>query len=146
MMQAADDTPDEGPCALRTVLLIDSEVVVRAPLADYLRDCGLMVLEASTTDEGRTILVEGRARVDVVLCDAAAVGTAAGFLFSRWMRARYPAVPVLLAGSVEKAASLAGDICDEGPSLGKPYDLSVVLDVIRQAYAARPARMDDEQA
>jgi DNA-binding NtrC family response regulator len=138
MAEAIDEPSDTQPDGeLRTVLLIDAEVAVRAPLAIYLRDCGLTVIEAGTTAEAKTVLLESDIQIDVVLCDAAAVGTEAGFAFSRWMKSRFPAVPVLLAGSLQKAASMAGDICEEGPSLAKPYDLNTVLDAMRRAMASK---------
>jgi DNA-binding NtrC family response regulator len=122
---------------LNTVLVVDADVVIRTPLATYLRDCGLRVFEAETTDEARTVLEREAASIDVILCDAATVGSDAGLAFSRWVRANHPGLPVLLAGNVEKTADLAGDICEEGPSLAKPYDLSIVVDAVRQALASR---------
>ena len=122
---------------LRTILLIDAEVAVRAPLAGYLRDCGLTVIEVGTTAEAKRVLLESVIEVDLALCDTVTSGTEAAFAFSQWMKSRFPAIPVLLAGSLEKTVALAGDICDEGPSLSKPYNLSSVLDGMRRALAAK---------
>jgi len=134
---ALDETTDRRETGVETVLIVDAEVAVRAPLAAYLRDCGLRVIEATDTQEARKVLAEGDERVDVILCDAATVGTEAGFLLARWVRAQREGVPVLLAGNVDNAASLAADICEDGPTLSKPYDPSLVADAIRQALAAK---------
>ena len=137
-MTAVSDEPQNGQTGeLRTILLIDSEVAVRAPLAEYLRDCGLRVIEVGTTTEATRVLLESGINVDLALCDTVTSGTEAAFSFAQWMKSRFPAIPVLLAGSLERTAALAGDLCDEGPSLSKPYDLSSVLDDMRRALAAK---------
>lgn len=138
---ALDETMDRREAGVETVLIVDAEVAVRAPLAAYLRDCGLRVIEATDTQEAKKVLAEGTGRVDVILCDAATVGTEAGFEFARWVREEHEGVPVLLAGSIDNAASLAGHICEDGPSLARPYDPSLVADAIRQALAAKARNM-----
>ena len=44
------------PLAIETVLVLDGDVLVRMPIAQYLRDCGYRVLEATSVDEAMTIL------------------------------------------------------------------------------------------
>ena len=41
-----------APC----ILLVERDVIVRTPLAEYLRECGYRVLEAVTAAEARTLL------------------------------------------------------------------------------------------
>lgn len=126
---------------LHAVLLLDADAVVRSALAAYLRDCGLSVIEASDTSEARTVLEDGGSRVDVVLCDIASIGAEPSFAFAQWVRARDHAIPVLMAGTVDSAASVAGDLCEEGPQLSKPYDQSLVVDAIRQALARKDRKV-----
>lgn len=137
MTAVSDEPPNRQTSELRTILLIDGEGAVRAPLASYLRDCGLTVIEVGTIAEAKRVLLEGGMNVDLALCDTVTSGTETAFSFSRWMKSHFPAIPVLLAGSLERTAALAGDLCDEGPSLSKPYDLSSVLDDMRRALAAK---------
>lgn len=120
-----------------TVVLIDADVVVRASLGAYLRDCGLRVIEAVDIDEARTVIAAHAGAVDLVLCDAATVGTQDSFAFMTWVRQNHPDVAFLFAGTVSAAASLAGEICEKGPQLSKPYDHSIVADSIRRALAGR---------
>jgi DNA-binding response OmpR family regulator len=40
------------PC----ILLVDAEELVRAPLAQYLRECGYRVLEATSADEAQRVM------------------------------------------------------------------------------------------
>jgi DNA-binding response OmpR family regulator len=119
------------------ILLVDVDVLVRHELAEYLRHCGYRVIEASTTDEAMTVLSRATDEVGAVLCDAAAVGGVNGFELATWARQRHPGLPVLLAGSPEKAADAVGDLCDDGPQLIRPYDPSLVIERIRQRLAAR---------
>ena len=61
------------------VLIVDSDIISRHAIADYLRHCGYVVVEAAHTDEAITALGEAALQVDVILCDVAAVGTQSGF-------------------------------------------------------------------
>jgi len=119
-----------------TVLIVEADIVVRNPLADYLRACGYRVLEASDTVEARRILGEGPRSVDALLADVEAPGEN-GFAFASWVRANHPGTEVILAGSVARAAEKAGELCRESPALSKPYDHQLVLNEIRRLMAGR---------
>jgi DNA-binding response OmpR family regulator len=121
-----------NPC----VLIVESDVLVRHPLAQYLRDCGYRALEAQNSREARAILEKDGAVVDIVLADVNGAGES-GFELASWIRPRYPALEILLAGTVAKATEKAGELCRDGPSLAKPYDHRLVLDRIRRLLAAR---------
>jgi DNA-binding response OmpR family regulator len=122
------------PC----ILIIDADILVRHPLAEYLRECGYRVVQAANFDEARELFTQRRRRltIDVVLADADAPGAENAFAFAGWLRANRPDVEIILAGSVGAAAEKAGDLCEEGP-LGKPYDHQLVLDRIRRSLATR---------
>lgn len=130
MIAGAEDT-------LEVVLIVDADAVIRTPLATYLRECGPRVMEAASTEEAEQILEREASAIDVILCDAATVGSDARFGFARWVRSGHPDLPVLLSGNVEKAADVAGNLCEVGPALAKPYNRSVVIDAVRQALAAK---------
>ncbi len=119
-----------------TVLIVEADILVRNPLADYLRECGYRVLEASDTTEARRILGDGPRSVDAVLADVEAAGEN-GFSFALWVRANHPGTDVILAGSVARATEKAGELCQEGPALTRPYDHQLVLNEIRRMKAQR---------
>jgi hypothetical protein len=48
-----------------------------------------------------------------------------------------------LAGTLERAASAVGNLCEEGLMLTKPYDSKIVLDRIKQLLAKRAWRNTD---
>jgi len=121
-----------------SILVVEPEILVRHQLAKYLRDCGYRVVQASSTDEARSLF--GRRRrivIDVVLLDIAAPGEENSFALGRWLRENRPGVEVILTGSIEAATEKAADLCERGPPLSKPYDHQIVVDRIRRALAAR---------
>jgi DNA-binding response OmpR family regulator len=120
------------PC----VLIVEADVVVRHPLAEYLRECGYRVLEAQGAAEAQTLLETMSSSIDVILADAKGPA-AGGFELTMWVRRFCPNVAVVLAGGVAKAVEKAGEICQDGPALSKPYEHHLVLDRIRRAVAAR---------
>ena len=116
-------------------MLVERDIIVRSPLAEYLRECGYRVLEAVTTAEARELL--GAADdISLVLAESD-VPEDGGFVLRAWIRENYPDIEVILAGSVTKAAEKAGDICRDGPALSKPYHHQFVLNTIRRLLATR---------
>jgi DNA-binding response OmpR family regulator len=122
------------PC----ILIVDADILVRHPLAEYLRECGYRVVQAANLDAARKYFMQRHRPlvIDVVLADANVPGAENAFTFAGWLRANQPSVKIILAGSVNVTAQKAGDLCEEGP-LGKPYDHQLVLDRIRRLLAAR---------
>jgi DNA-binding response OmpR family regulator len=122
------------PC----ILIVDDDILIRHPLAEYLRECGYRVVQAANLDEARKLFTQRRRRltIDVVLADVSAPGAENAFAFAAWVRANRPGVEVILAASVDTAAEKAGELCEEEP-LRKPYDHQLVLDRIRRLLAAR---------
>ena len=53
------------PC----ILIVEKDLLVRTPLAEYLRECGYLVLEASSAGDARTLLEDGSRRIDIVLAE-----------------------------------------------------------------------------
>lgn len=118
------------------ILIVESDILVRGPLAQYLRECGYRVIEATNIAEARSYLSDAGIAVDVVLADAEPSG-GNGFDLMKWIRAQRPEVAVILAGSVDKAVKKAADLCNDGPSPAKPYDHADVLAQIRRLIAMR---------
>ena len=51
----------------RRSILVEGDIVVRHPLAEYLRECGFTVFEASNGDEAKRALTTPSLQIDVVL-------------------------------------------------------------------------------
>ena len=128
--------------ARQSILLVDSEVLVRHAIADYLRECGYDVVEAATTDEAVTVLGDDGIPVDAVMCDVAATGSRSGFELSVWTKSARPGLAVILAGSLSAAAGAAAQLCDQGPHVARPYDPQMVVDYVRRLLAQRDRAQD----
>lgn len=118
------------------VLIVEADVLIRSPLADYLRDCGYKVFEVANGQEARRILGDPGVAIDIVLANVNAP-MESGFALAVWIRANHPTVEVDLVGTVAAAVEKAADICEEGPAQSIPYDHKLVHDRIRQLLAAR---------
>ena len=113
-----------------TVLVLESEVVTRAFLANYLRACGYRVVEARSAAEAITILQESSALIRVVLSEAEN-----GFKLSAWVKANCPKTKIILAANAERASQAAADLCDAGPHGRRPYDPQLLIQRIRAHLA-----------
>jgi DNA-binding response OmpR family regulator len=130
--------PDASkPAPVETVLVLEDDVLVRMPICQYLRDCGYRVLDAASADEATKILQKPDIQIDVILSDVEMHGKMNGFGFAQWARSVRPGVDIVLAGTPERAARAAGELCEQGPILVKPYDHKIVLDRIKRLLAAR---------
>jgi DNA-binding response OmpR family regulator len=105
--------------------------VARFALADYLRDCGFRVIEAATPAEARAVLGQTEVTVDVTLIAAEFDGRTAGFALAQWVRSTRPSTQIILAGTVDRAAHDAGELCAEGPQMRRPYDPQQVVERIK---------------
>jgi len=121
------------------ILIVEADVLVRHPLAEYLRDCGYRVAEASDQEEAAALLAAASVPTDIVL----AAGPS-GFALSQWLRSAYPGVEIILAGTVARATERAGELCEEGPAPHKPHDHKQTLDEIRRLMATRRARRTED--
>ena len=119
-----------------TILILEPDLLARHPLAEYLRQCGYRVLEATTTAEARQFLSHPSYSVDIVFA-AVDMPDENGFALAAWIHRTLPSVEVVLAGTVAHAAEKAGDLCEQGPALSKPYDHQLLLNEIRRLRASR---------
>ena len=117
------------------ILIIDDEKSIRKTLSDILSYEGYKIEEAADGQEARQLLQEQAGAIDIVLANVNAMREK-GFELAVWIRNKYPAVEVLLAGTAMTAVEKASDICEEGPQ-AVPYDHRFILDRIRQLVAAR---------
>lgn len=118
------------------VLLAEADAVVRHTLAEYLRECGYRVVEAATTDEAEAYFQSGDALIDAALLDVRASGSKTVFELAQWIRAQY-STDVVMVGAVEAAAQKAGELCESGPTLSRPYEHTVVVDLVKRLRAER---------
>jgi CheY-like chemotaxis protein len=113
-----------------SILVVEDEILVRAVVADELREHGYTVIEASGTAEAINVL-ESALRVDLVLTDARTPRTVTGRAFLSVLRDEHPEMKVLVADTAPSRAT--------GADPAKSYDFSVLLAEIRSLIGSGPA-------
>jgi DNA-binding NtrC family response regulator len=121
-----------------TILVVEDDVLVRMPIAQYLRDCGYKVIEAFNADEAMQVLLHRETVVHVVFSDIEMPGAIDGFGLAKWIRERRPGLDVLLAGTLPRAVESAKELCEQAP-VPKPYEAQTVHNHIRRLLATRQA-------
>lgn len=102
-----------------TVLVVEDDVLIRIATADYLRGCGMIVLEAVDVAQALALLkTEGGLRL--VFADVRLPGPRSGLDLMEIVRRDYPHVKILLTSGVVKADETA---LDGITLLRKPYFL-----------------------
>ena len=108
-----------------TVLVVEDEMMVRMPIAEYLRDCGYTVLEAADASEAiATIKAEGP--VNLVFSDIRMPGKMDGFDLAEWFQLHYPSVPILLTSGYNGGRDLRLDPVSRTRFIEKPYSQTQV--------------------
>jgi len=123
------------PSALKTILVVEDEVLIRLAIAEYLRECGYKVHEATHAAEAVAVLESPEVSVDIVFSDVVMPGEMDGFGLARWVRANRPGVEVILTSTVDRSAEVAGMLCEAGPLMKKPYEPQNVVERIKQLLA-----------
>ncbi len=108
-----------------TVLVVEDELMVRMPIAEYLRDCGYNVLEAASASEA-IAAVDTEGPVSLVFSDIRMPGTMDGVGLAEWFRSHYPAVPVLLTSGYNGGRTITPSAAPRGRFIEKPYSQSQV--------------------
>ena len=106
----------------QVILVVEDEALIRASLAEYLRDCGYQVFEADSVSEATSVLGNGTP-VDLVFTDVNLVGDENGFMLAHWVHQNRPTTKVLLTSGTAYAAK----VCEDDPIVMKPYGYSGVV-------------------
>jgi CheY-like chemotaxis protein len=125
--------------AASTILVVEDEVLVRMAISQYLRECGYRVIEAVSADEALQVL-RSEISIDLVFSDVEMPGSMDGFGLVQWIRKNKEELEIILAGSPERAAKTAGELCESGPTMAKPYEPQILLDAIRKQLGMRANR------
>jgi CheY-like chemotaxis protein len=131
MSDAANRTGTDQP--IKTIMVVDADILARISIAEFLRDCGYRVIEAASGAEARAVLKADHA-VEVLLIDMQLEDTEDGFALSKALRAEYPRLVILRTSSAAKLADKAAELCDDGP-LEKPYHPQELLRRIQRLRA-----------
>ncbi len=116
------------------VIVIDDEIITPTVIADYLRDCGYRVFEAGSAEDA-VVILNSELKVDIVFTDLELPGRSGGLELARWIRKHHPDMKVIVTSGAYSSAELAGELCEAGPPIVKPYESNVVVERIRNLSA-----------
>jgi DNA-binding response OmpR family regulator len=123
-----------------TLLFVEPDVLVRAPISEYLRECGYRVIEVNSIEAAQTILLGVDSKVDVLLVEVSHLGAAEGFAFAKQIRESHSNIDVILTSSIAHCANKAEDLCEADGMLGKPYHSAELLRRIQVLRERRRSR------
>src|SRR5262249_51722174 len=139
-----DTPPDQINLGAHCILFVEDEVLIRMAVADYLRDCGYRVIEAGNADGGIKSLCRNQS-VRVVGSDVQMPGSMDGCGRAQWIRRERAGIKIVLVSGVRRAAEAAGDLCDGGPLMRKPYGPDELERRIRILLASQSRRGSSAQ-
>jgi CheY-like chemotaxis protein len=115
------------------ILVVEDEVLLRGAIADYLRDCGCLVLEAESAEQATAICRSGRV-LDVLMTDINLNGPGTGWDIAETLRAAQPNVGVLYVSghSIDPGRCVSGSFC-----LNKPYLNAAILQTCQMLTESR---------
>lgn len=128
---------DTATSSSETILIVETQVLERSALAEYLRHCGYRVLEAASGKEAIALLSEPSVTVDIVFSVVEKGDSADGFALAQWVRTNRPRTDMVLSSDMMKASAKAGELCESGPHGQKPYEPSVLVDWIKRLRASK---------
>lgn len=107
-----------------SILVVEDEILIRLAIADYLREAGYRVLEASNASEAVSVFAVGEP-IELVFTDIHMPGTMNGLGLAAWVRRQFPDVKVLLTAGSSMDAS--GEAVDARETIvRKPYALEAI--------------------
>lgn len=122
-----------------TLLLVEGDVLVRFAVAEHLRACDIIVVEAADADDAKAILVAGPS-VDILLSDTQLAGEGSGFVLAQWVRRHRTAIEVILTGSIASKAQAAAEIAARIPNCKPDGDAAALTAKLNAMLAERKRR------
>jgi CheY-like chemotaxis protein len=110
------------------VLVVEDEFLVRMNALSLLEEAGFGVLEAGSADEAIALL-ERRKDIRIVFTDINMPGSMDGLRLAHAIRNRWPPIELVLTSGQMRLRN--EDIPERGLFLGKPYEPSELVQVVR---------------
>ena len=120
-----------------TILVVEDDVLVRIAVAEYLRECGFRVIEASGGLEAKRVLQHGP-DIHLLFSDARIAGDNNAFALAQWVRRFRPKIAIVLNASLTKKSEAAAHLCSRNQP--KPPPASHLRDRIKAMKASHAPR------
>jgi CheY-like chemotaxis protein len=123
--------PSSGPHATAPLVLVaEDDVLIRAVLAEALRDAGFRVVEAGSGDEAIDYIHSG-APLDLVVSDIEMPGKTDGIGLAQLLQRELPHLPIILTSGGLRSTSKV-------PFFSKPYDINQLIARISKILKETP--------
>ncbi len=123
-----------------TILLVEADVIVRFAIADHLRSCDFVVIEAVSADDAKAILVAGP-KINILVSDAQLAGGGSGFDLAQWVRRHRAEIEVILTASIDSKAHAAAELTARLPECRPPSDAQGLAAKLSGMLAERKRRL-----
>ena len=104
-MDSEPAAPHQIAATAPTVLLVDQDFLARWRAADYLRERGYNIIEATGAPDAMAVLASGT-RVDIVLLDVNSRDTPENQLLDTWLEDHHPELSLLMTSKTPAEATL----------------------------------------
>ncbi|MDB6037281.1 MAG: multi-sensor hybrid histidine kinase, partial [Verrucomicrobiales bacterium] len=119
-----------------SILFVEDEEMLRILMKQLLETKGYKVITADCARAAQEILEKGKIQFDAVVTDIVMPGGMSGRELAAAIRARHPALPVILAsGYCSEINTEAGRDLKTYPFLEKPYSIDQLQTIIQQTLA-----------
>ena len=132
MMEAQSHTPPP-----KTILVVEDEVVVRMDMAEFLRQSGYRVQEATNAAEAVKIL-DSKLTIDLVVSDIRMPGEMDGRGLAKWVQNSRPDLHVILTSAYSQ--SREDEAMQNVSYLGKPYTGRALLQRVQKTLNQNRSR------
>src|SRR6202795_806096 len=116
-------TPDQS-AALRSILVVEDEMMLRMRAVDMVEDAGFTAVEAINADDALAIL-ESRSDIELLFTDIQMPGSMDGLKLAHAVHERWPAIKIILVSGQLKLTD------DDNPAdslfFGKPLDVKQMI-------------------
>jgi DNA-binding NtrC family response regulator len=135
MVPKLDDDP-----GLMSILLVEDDILIRAVVAEAMRDARFTVVEAASAEEAWAYLAAG-GRMDLLFSNIGLPGPTNGLDLAQKVRTERPSVPVILASG----SFMSQNIRALGLFISKPFALSAAVSLVREALGLNNTMDDNDQ-
>jgi DNA-binding NtrC family response regulator len=104
-MDSEPAAPHQIAATAPAVLLVDQDFLARWRAADYLRERGYNIIEATGASDAMAVLASGT-RVDIVLLDVHSRDASGNQPFDGWLEEHHPGLPLLMTSKTAAEATL----------------------------------------
>jgi DNA-binding NtrC family response regulator len=113
------------------ILIVEDEFLISLTLAESLEDAGYSVITTFNADEAISVL-ESRTDIRMIITDIDMPGSMDGLKLAAAVSDRWPPIKIIVTSGKHRPGK--SDLPDGSFFLAKPYRLSQLTEVVRQAW------------